>query len=90
VTVSRMRERYAQTVLTFRITYVYVADGVGTIVGFCNTIVILINFCASVGSNFKNRIITAQNEECDNSYVRSNSKQSLIPEHSSLIFTFVT
>ena len=24
--VSRMRERYAQTVLTFRITYVYVTD----------------------------------------------------------------
>ena len=51
--------------------------------------VILIKLCVSVGSKFKNRIIIAQNEECDNSYVRNNSKQSLIPTYSSLIFTFV-
>jgi len=50
VTVSRMRERYAQTVLTFRITYVFtiiaaITNGSKSLSGVQNTVKPLSSFC---------------------------------------------
>ena len=44
VTVARMREKYAQTVLTFRITYVYTEDCIKRPTRFAFSYVFILKF----------------------------------------------